>query len=310
MTSKRKNKSKSQIHQIHKTKQFSTKNSTPTQTHRFLPLLLPANRTICQLKPFWKSRKKHRLPKKKSWNFRVGRISEFESQIHVTQTVNSLQTKINNQEQYSRPPCLVINGLEEPGDEDEIQKIGVTIEEETGISQNTVIKNLKKTGPIGQVDNAGKQKKIAKFTADSFRKTVYTKQKKLTADQKRKNQQIRVRIKFDPSLTRWRVKLLELANKNVPESWSSKVCLHGHATILRSPVQRKHVLGIQSENNIANILSRLDCEYELFDEIYHSDGTWFDHSICHDTPSSYTQHSIMRGIRYMRRLVQGPVGLT
>ena len=160
MTSKRKTKSKSHIQQIHKTKQLSTKNSTRTQTHRFLPLLLPANRTICQLKPFWKSRKKHRLPKKKSWHFRVGRISELESQIHVTQTVNSLQTKINNQEQYSRPPCLVINGLEEPGDEDEIQKIGVTIEEETGISQNTVIKNLKKTGPIGQVDDAGKQKKL------------------------------------------------------------------------------------------------------------------------------------------------------
>ena len=98
-----------------------------------------------------------------------GRISELESQIGITQTVISLfQTKIDNQEQYSRRPCLVINGLEELGDEDEIQKIAVTIEEETGISRNTVIKNLNKTHPIGQVDDAGKQKRIVKFISDSF----------------------------------------------------------------------------------------------------------------------------------------------
>ena len=40
-----------------------------------------------------------------------------------------------------------------------------------------------------------------------------------------------------------------------------------------SPVQRKYVLGIQSENDIPNILSRLDCEYERFDEIFPSYGT-------------------------------------
>ena len=79
-----------------------------------------------------------------------GRISELESQIHVSQTVNSfLQTKIDNQEQYLRLPCLIINGLEEPEDEDEIQKIATTIKEETGISWNAVIKNLDKTHPIG-----------------------------------------------------------------------------------------------------------------------------------------------------------------
>ena len=53
-----------------------------------------------------------------------GRISELESQIHVAQKSNSfLQRKIDNQEQYSRRPCLFINRLEEPGDEDEIQNI-------------------------------------------------------------------------------------------------------------------------------------------------------------------------------------------
>ena len=67
---------------------------------------------------------------------------------------------------------LVNNGLEEHGDEDEIQKTAATIEEETGISQNTVIKSLDKTHVIGQVDDASKQKIIVKFTTDSFRETV------------------------------------------------------------------------------------------------------------------------------------------
>ena len=50
--------------------------------------------------------------------------------------------------------------------------------------------------------------------------------------------------------------------------------MYGNIKImLRSPVQRKYVLGIKSENEIANILSRLDVEYESFDEIYPSDGT-------------------------------------
>ena len=50
--------------------------------------------------------------------------------------------------------------------------------------------------------------------------------------------------------------------------------MYGNIKImLRSPVQRKYVLGIKSENEIANILSRLDVEYESFDESYPSDGT-------------------------------------
>ena len=50
--------------------------------------------------------------------------------------------------------------------------------------------------------------------------------------------------------------------------------MHGNIKVmLRSPVQHKYVLQIQSENDITNILSRLDCEYEHFDKIYPSDGT-------------------------------------
>ena len=88
------------------------------QAHRFLPLLEPRYRTACQLKLFRKSSKKASITYKKSWILE-DRLSELESQMHVTQTVNSLlELQIDSKEQYSRPPCHIINGLEEPGDED------------------------------------------------------------------------------------------------------------------------------------------------------------------------------------------------
>ena len=42
-----------------------------------------------------------------------------------------------------------------------------------------------------------------------------------------------------------------------------------------SHVQCKYVLQIHIENDITNILSRLDYEYEAFGEIYPSDGNWW-----------------------------------
>ena len=40
------------------------------------------------------------------------------------------------------------------------------------VGRNTVIKNLNKTHPISQINDAGKQKRIEKFTIDSFKETV------------------------------------------------------------------------------------------------------------------------------------------
>ena len=45
--------------------------------------------------------------------------------------------------------------------------------------------------------------------------------------------------------------------------------------MLTSHVQCKYVLQIHIENDITNILSRLDYEYEAFDEIYPSDVNWW-----------------------------------
>ena len=101
------------------------------------------------------------------------------------------------------------------------------------------------------------------------------KQKKLAAVQKRKNQQICVGIKFQSLLKKQRVKLLGIANERFPEVdrvMFDYADMHGNRKImLRSPF--KYLLGIPTENDIANILSKLDCKYRRFDKIYPSDGT-------------------------------------
>ena len=158
MTPKRKVKSTSHIQQTPKTKGFSTKNQTPNSS---IPSSTATNNQNCMSAEVSLEEQQKSIDYlRKKVELLEGKISELESQIHITQTVNSLlQTKIDNQEQYSRRPCLVIKGLGEPGDEDEIQKIAATIEEEASISRNTAIKNLDRTHPISQVDDAGNQKK-------------------------------------------------------------------------------------------------------------------------------------------------------
>ena len=67
------------------------------------------------------------------------------------------------------------------------------------------IQNLDKTHAIGQADDAGKQKRIMRFTTDSVKETVLKKAERKT---ERKNQQICVGIKFQPSLKRQHIKCL------------------------------------------------------------------------------------------------------
>ena len=108
---------------------------------------------------------------------------------------------------------------------------------------------------MDQVDDAGKQKRIVKFTSASLKETVYKKQtekqKKSAAEQERKNQQIRVRIKFQLSLTKRRVKLFGLANERFREVDQVKFAYADMhiKMMLRSPVQRKYVIGINDQKN-------------------------------------------------------------
>ena len=67
--------------------------------------------------------------------------------------------------------------LAEPGEENELQNVATTIEDETGIVGNTVIRNIDKAHPIGQADENGKKGKIVKFISDSLKEVFYRKEK-------------------------------------------------------------------------------------------------------------------------------------
>ena len=161
-----------------------------------------------------------------------------------------------------------------------MQKVGTTIEDKTGIARNAAIRNIDKAHPIRKAYENGKQKRVVKFTSDSFKEVVYRKhkekQKEHVAELKQKKQPVRIGIKFQPSLTRRRRKLLELANEKfagVEQIRFSYADMHGNIKVmLKFPVQRRYVSQIHKENDTANIISRLDCEYERFGEIYPSDG--------------------------------------
>ena len=67
--------------------------------------------------------------------------------------------------------------LAETGEENELQNVATTIEDETGIVRNTVIRNIDKAHPIGQADENGKKGKIVKFISDSLKEVFYRKEK-------------------------------------------------------------------------------------------------------------------------------------
>ena len=73
------------------------------------------------------------------------KVYELEGRMNVTQTVNShLQNMVDTQEQYSRRPCLAINGMAKPGHEeggdnsDDVKQVIEILERECGISQDII----------------------------------------------------------------------------------------------------------------------------------------------------------------------------
>ena len=83
-------------------------------------------------------------------------------------------------------------------------------------------------------------------------------------------------MKFQPSLKRLRRILAELADTKFVSIDQTKLTYtdmrRNMKIMLKFPAQHRYVLQIHTENEIANTLSRLDCEYERFDEIYPCDG--------------------------------------
>ena len=75
------------------------------------------------------------------------RVDILESQLLITQNVNKhLQSKIDDQEQYSRRPCLVVNGMKKPGNEDDenndFEAVIETLAKESNIREDTIRENV------------------------------------------------------------------------------------------------------------------------------------------------------------------------
>ena len=181
-----------------------------------------------------------------------GKISELEGCLFVTQWVNSLlEAKIDCQEQYSRRPCLVINGINEPADdENDLDNVAETLAKESDISKDIIIKNIDKTHLIGKTDEKGLQRRTVKFTSSSFKEKVFKKPKKnikkKSLKTKRKKQPIKLKINLQPSLTKNRLRMLEYAKEKLDDVEEVKFIYadaHGNLKVVLnpSPVHHKSV---------------------------------------------------------------------
>ena len=69
--------------------------------------------------------------------------------------------------------------MNKPADnENNLDKVAETLARESNISKGIIIKNIDKTHLISKTDEKGLQRRIVKFTSDSFKEQVFKKHKK------------------------------------------------------------------------------------------------------------------------------------
>ena len=209
------------------------------------------------------------------------RVEVLESQLVITQTVsNHLKHKIDDQEQYSRRPCLVVNGMQRPGDEvshnADCEAVIEILSRESNLRKETIRENIDKIHPLGSPDKNGKQLRIVKFTSDNFKESVFIKHKNriknYVADQKKKKKPVKVNIKLQPSLTKQRIDLLKLANEKTKDVERIKfpyADMHGNLKIrLNSPINNRYIIDFQTEDDITNIISLAGTDTTPIDDDY------------------------------------------
>ena len=146
------------------------------------------------------------------------KFHDLEGRLLITQTVNChLESMIDLQAQYSRRSCLVTNGMAEPGNESDDEKLVLSrLKEETGIDEDVIQQNIDKIHPTGQPED-GKQHRIVKFTSNSFKERVFMKhkheKKAYIEKQKKANKPVSIRFNLQPSLTKRRLELLQAKEK-------------------------------------------------------------------------------------------------
>ena len=141
-------------------------------------------------------------------------VQKLQGQLTATQNENNhLQIKLDEQEAYSRRPCLVVSGVDsELQDGPSLAQEVVGLLSQTGIKKETLNSSIDKLHQIGKVNNKGTRSIIVKFKEHSFKEEVYKKRKNI------KNN----KVKLKPSLTKRRQDILEEANQALAERRESQ----------------------------------------------------------------------------------------
>ena len=101
--------------------------------------------------------------------------------------------------------------MNEPGDDkNDLDKLAETLARESDINKDIVFKNNDKTHPISKIEEKDLQRRIVKFTSNSFKEKAFKKYKKT------------------PKEIKNQLRMLEYA-KNIGWYWWSEVCLRGYA---------------------------------------------------------------------------------
>lgn len=140
------------------------------------------------------------------------KISVLEGNINcMSETINKLNHKLDQQEQYSRRNCLLIHNLSEEKNEDTDKKVIEVIREKVG--EAIEMEDLDRTHRLGAYKNGKSRPIIVKFSRYHVRNRIFRKKKNL----KGKN------VSITESLTKRRMEALNDARKShgFENVWSS-----------------------------------------------------------------------------------------
>ena len=141
------------------------------------------------------------------------------------------------------------------------------MKEETGIDEDVIQQNIDKIHLIDQPED-GKQRRIVKFTSNSFKERVFMKhnqrKKAYIEKQKKANRAVSVRLNLQPSLTKRRLELLQYAKEKltaVKEIKFPYADIHGNLkVVLNTPIRNRYVIGFKTKKDVGQILPSRDTD--------------------------------------------------
>ena len=178
-----------------------------------------------------------------------------------------LREKLDDQEQYSRRPCLVIEGKRSSENETDASLTNSVIDIVNIDLQlpDVTVNDVNKCQWIGPTDNDGKQNIIIKFTKHSTATKIFRERRKLS-----KLISWKKHVKSRSSLTRQRQKLPTFGRNfraEVEEINFIFLNINDNLRIrLKEPIGNRQVYSFQNKMELGEILAKLDLDsYQMVD---------------------------------------------